>query len=184
MDEAQPFLRTILDDPANPFPRLIFADWLAERGDPREWAMRGNGQLDLRPEREGQFHNKDADDLPLTEPPTGHAGMWVVNLLAPIDRMTCVNLHCGNHGCGVVGTTIPPGNFEARHRLTISLFTDWFVRVFMTLVGFEMVLEIERAVWHVKLSQQEVCALWLKQLFPVPLRLPGGRVGTAAKKSS
>lgn len=32
ISEVEPFLRTIADDPANDTPRLIFADWLEERG--------------------------------------------------------------------------------------------------------------------------------------------------------
>jgi uncharacterized protein (TIGR02996 family) len=35
MREDDPFLQAILADPGNDAPRLIYADWLEERGDPR-----------------------------------------------------------------------------------------------------------------------------------------------------
>src|SRR3954447_19705135 len=35
MTEDDAFIRTILADPTDPTPRLIYADWLEERGDPR-----------------------------------------------------------------------------------------------------------------------------------------------------
>src|SRR5262245_42550191 len=35
MNDADAFLQAIREDPENDTPRLIFADWLEERGDPR-----------------------------------------------------------------------------------------------------------------------------------------------------
>ena len=35
MNEEQAFFEEIRDQPNNDVPRLIFADWLEERGDPR-----------------------------------------------------------------------------------------------------------------------------------------------------
>jgi uncharacterized protein (TIGR02996 family) len=35
MTQEEAFLRAIIDHPADDAPRLIYADWLDERGDPR-----------------------------------------------------------------------------------------------------------------------------------------------------
>ncbi|MEK6236070.1 MAG: TIGR02996 domain-containing protein, partial [Planctomycetales bacterium] len=40
MDYEQAFLEEIVANPGDPAPRLIFADWLEERGDPRAEVIR------------------------------------------------------------------------------------------------------------------------------------------------
>lgn len=52
----EPFLETILDNPGDDGPRLVYADWLEEQGDPRAEFIRAQLQLarmsDADPERE------------------------------------------------------------------------------------------------------------------------------------
>lgn len=53
-DEALPFLEAIADRPGDALPRLIFADWLEERGYDREasW-QRWSAATGIRPLRSG-----------------------------------------------------------------------------------------------------------------------------------
>ncbi len=50
----EPFLATILDDPAADGPRLVFADWLEEQGDPRSEFIRVQVELSQLPANDPQ----------------------------------------------------------------------------------------------------------------------------------
>ena len=42
MNDETPFIEAILASPEDKAPRLIYADWLEERGDPRGESSRGS----------------------------------------------------------------------------------------------------------------------------------------------
>lgn len=56
-DEA--FIRTIVDRPGDDLPRLVYADWLDERGDPRGAYLRAETEW-AKPWRDGQRPGDDA----------------------------------------------------------------------------------------------------------------------------
>jgi uncharacterized protein (TIGR02996 family) len=45
MNSEDAFLHTILDHPSDPYPMLVYADWLEERGDPRHEVLRIRNSL-------------------------------------------------------------------------------------------------------------------------------------------
>src|SRR5437588_11672378 len=50
MGDSEGFLRVIAEDPGDDAPRLVFADWLEEQGDPRGEFMRLQVRLARLPE--------------------------------------------------------------------------------------------------------------------------------------
>lgn len=88
MNEMIPFLKTILDDPLAEFPRLLFADWLEERGDPRAEKMRAGMPplFHLMKNNDGRFITRLQV---LSNEPIGSTNPFCLTIGNPKSRLHC-----------------------------------------------------------------------------------------------
>jgi uncharacterized protein (TIGR02996 family) len=87
MSEDEAFIRAIVDSPGDETPRLVYADWLEERGDPR-------GRY-LRAEQEAYTTGDIAKALSLA---VGLDPLWVARVTPPPFGVCCEHLHIRNRG--------------------------------------------------------------------------------------
>jgi uncharacterized protein (TIGR02996 family) len=78
MTDEEPFIRAILDSPGDETPRLVYADWLEERGDPRG--------VYLRAEQEAV---KTGDTSKMQELAVGLDSVWVARVTLPPLGVCC-----------------------------------------------------------------------------------------------
>jgi uncharacterized protein (TIGR02996 family) len=69
----EPFLETILDNPGDDGPRMVYADWLEEQGDPRAEFIRAQLELAKLTETDSEWQTYADREYELL---TAHGGKW------------------------------------------------------------------------------------------------------------
>jgi uncharacterized protein (TIGR02996 family) len=87
MTDDEAFIRVILDSPGDEAPRLVYADWLEERGDPRS--------AYLRAEREAV---KTGDTSELAKLAVGLDPVWVARVTLPPLGVCCEHIQIRDRG--------------------------------------------------------------------------------------
>lgn len=73
-DEERPFVEAILDDLDDDTPRLVYADWLQDQGDPRGEFIRVQCELDSRPRDDPEYDALEARERALLKK---HRAKWI-----------------------------------------------------------------------------------------------------------
>jgi uncharacterized protein (TIGR02996 family) len=107
MTDEDPFIRAILDSPGDETPRLVYADWLEERGDPR-------GAY-LRAEQEAV---RTGDTSKMLELAVGLDPVWVARVTLPPLGVCCEHVHVRERGPDIDAQDIE--QFEQRCGITLS----------------------------------------------------------------
>lgn len=114
MTDDEAFIRAIVDAPGDDAPRLIYADWLDERGDPRgeylrvtvDWASRS-----CSPEQGEKFERRLRSVSRLLDP------IWVSRITPPPHGVCCVHSRIDDRGTPVSALRLN----ELERRLRIKL---------------------------------------------------------------
>ena len=94
--DERPFLEAILEDPENDVPRLIFADWLEDRGDPRAEFIRVQCELAALEEDDLQHERLSAREHELLRQ---HGDRWKEGLPEIVQRAYFERGFVGSIGC-------------------------------------------------------------------------------------
>src|SRR5436190_6940350 len=85
------FLSDIIENPDDDTPRLVFADWLEENGDPeRAGFIRVQVELEKLPEGDPRRELLERDERDLLQ---GHGTAWVRGILPMLLREEAVRVH-------------------------------------------------------------------------------------------
>ena len=87
MTDEEPFIRAIVDSPGDEIPRLVYADWLEERGDPRAAYL----QAELEAVRTG--NTSRVQDLAV-----GLDSVWVARVTLPPLGVCCEHAEIQDRG--------------------------------------------------------------------------------------
>lgn len=117
MTDDEAFVRAVVDAPGDDTPRLVYADWLDDRSDPRGAYLRTEAEW-AKPWRSGE---RPADSPELRELARGLDPVWVARVSRPPVGVCADNLDFGL--CQVVtGPRLTPSDinvFERRRRVTL-----------------------------------------------------------------
>ena len=110
MTEDGAFIRAIVDNPGDDLPRLVYADWLDDRSDPRGPYLRAELEW-AKPWRAGE---RPADSPELRALANGLDPLWVARVSRPPQGVCCD--HILFEGVGPVVTERDIVRFEKRRR--------------------------------------------------------------------
>src|SRR5436309_2054552 len=85
MTEDEAFIRAVVDGPGDDTPRLVYADWLDDRADPRGTYLRAEAEW-AKPWRSGE---RPADSPELRELARGLDPVWVARVSRPPLGVCC-----------------------------------------------------------------------------------------------
>ncbi len=91
--EDDAFIRTIVDSPGDDLPRLVYADWLDERGDPRGAYLRAELEW-AKPWRDG---NRPGDASEVRALGAGLDAVWVARVSRPPVGVCCDHIKFKQH---------------------------------------------------------------------------------------
>jgi uncharacterized protein (TIGR02996 family) len=106
MTDEEPFIRAIVDSPGDETPRMVYADWLEERGDPR-------GAY-LRAEQEAA---RTGDTSKIQELAAGLDPVWVARVTLPPLGVCCEHVQIRERGPAIDAYDIK--QFEQRFDITL-----------------------------------------------------------------
>jgi uncharacterized protein (TIGR02996 family) len=117
VSEEEAFIRAIVDSPGDDTPRLVYADWLDDRADPRGPYLRAELEW-AKPWRTGE---RPADSPQLRDLARGLDPVWVARVSRPPLGVSCDHVWFSG-----VGPTPEPGDIAAlESRLGVTLPTDY-----------------------------------------------------------
>jgi uncharacterized protein (TIGR02996 family) len=94
MSDDEVFIRAIVDRPGDDTSRLVYADWLDDRDDPRGAYLRAEFEW-ARPWRSGE---RPADSPALREPATGLDPVWIARVSRPPLGVCCDHVRFSERG--------------------------------------------------------------------------------------
>jgi uncharacterized protein (TIGR02996 family) len=87
MTDEEPFIRAIVDSPGDETPRMVYADWLEERGDPRGAYLRAEQEAAMT-----------GDTSEMQELAVGLNPVWVARVTMPPLGVCCEHVNIRNRG--------------------------------------------------------------------------------------
>jgi uncharacterized protein (TIGR02996 family) len=119
MTDDEAFIRAIVDRPGDDLPRLVYADWLDERGDPRGEYLRI--EMELAKEAKKPQADGTVTFQWVELPDSGLDPVWVTRVSRPPAGVCCEHVRFTNGG-----PLLEPGDIDAvERRLTVLLPPDY-----------------------------------------------------------
>ncbi len=106
MSDEEPFIRAIVDSPGDETPRMVYADWLEERGDPRGAYLQAEQQA-----------VRTGDTSKMEELAAGLDPVWVARVTLPPLGVCCEHVQIEDRGPPIDARDIE--QFEQRLGITL-----------------------------------------------------------------